>query len=110
RRLDQIAIVCRERNAALLVGAEPQRFYDSRLDRLPPGDAAETERLTRLIDAATPFSMSELEWYLHSLQVQELRQLPARGDATFLDTASAFMPDKAPWMIDQIHANSSGNT
>jgi hypothetical protein len=41
RRLDEIATVCREHGTTLFVGAEPQRFYDSRLDQLAPGDAPE---------------------------------------------------------------------
>jgi len=109
RRLDEIATVCREHGTTLSVGAEPQRFYDSRLDQLAPGDAPETERLTALVSQGKPVSMSELEWYLQSLQVHELRDLEGRGQAAFLDTASAFMPDKHAWMIDQIHANRSGS-
>jgi hypothetical protein len=109
RRLEQIATVCRERGAALFVGAEPQRFYESALDRLAPGNVEETDRLTALVANGTPLTMSELEWYLQSLQVRELRDLAARGQAVFLDTASAFMPDKRPWMIDQLHANRTGS-
>jgi lysophospholipase L1-like esterase len=109
RRLDQIATVCREHGTRLFVGAEPQRFYDSRLDALPPGDDGETRRLTALVQDRRPLALSELEWYLHSVQVAELRRLDATGAATFLDTASAFMSDKRRWMIDQIHANRSGS-
>jgi hypothetical protein len=109
RRLDQIATVCLERHATLIVGGEPQRFYDSRLDRLAPGDAGETARLDALVAQGQPLAVSELEWYLQSLQIHELRDLEARGGAIFLDTASAFMPDKAQWMLDQIHANRSGS-
>ena len=53
--------------------------------------------------------MSELEWYLQSLQVQALRELEAGGQAIFLDTASAFTPNKKRWMIDQIHASGGGS-
>src|SRR5262249_1907989 len=109
RRLDEIATVCREHGTTLFVGAEPQRFYDSRLDLLAPGDAAETERLTALVGNGTPLALSELEWYLQSLQVQALREPAGRGQVVFLDTASAFMPDKGRWMIDQIHASGSGS-
>jgi lysophospholipase L1-like esterase len=109
RRLDEIATVCREHGTTLFVGAEPQRFYDSRLDLLPPGDARETERLTAHVRTGTSLAVSELEWYLHSLQVHELRDLEGRGQAVFLDTASAFMPDKGRWMIDQIHASGTGS-
>lgn len=79
------------------------------MDLLSPGDAAETERLTALVGNGTPLAVSELEWYLQSLQVQALRELEERGRAVFLDTASAFMPDKGRWMIDQIHASGSGS-
>jgi len=54
RRLDEIATVCREHGTTLFVGAEPQRFYDSRLDQLAPGDAPETERLTALVSQGKP--------------------------------------------------------
>ena len=109
RRLEEIATVCRERGTTLFVGAEPQRFYDSRLDALSPGHADETRRLTAVVSHGKTLTVSELEWYLHSLQVHELRDLETRGQAIFLDTASAFMPDKRLWMIDQIHANQSGS-
>jgi hypothetical protein len=109
RRLDQIATVCGERHATLIVGGEPQHFYDSRLDRLAPGDAAETARLDAQIAQAQPLAVSELEWYLQSVQIRELRGLEVRGSAIFLDTASAFMPEKARWMLDQIHANRGGS-
>ncbi len=36
-------------------------------------------------------SASELDWYLQSVQVQELRALAVDGNATFLDTGSVFM-------------------
>lgn len=109
RRLAQIAVVCREHGSALLVGGEPQRFYDVALDRLPPGHVDETRRLMNRVTGGQTLARSELDWLLQSLQIQELRAVASRGEAIFIDTASAFMPDKAPWMMDEIHSNRSGS-
>jgi hypothetical protein len=109
RRLEQIATICRERQMALVVGAEPERFFDSRLDALSPGDAIATRQLRARLDTGHTISRSELSWLLQSLQIAEMRALESHAKAKFIDTASAFTPAKAVWMMDEIHPNRRGS-
>ena len=109
RRLEQVATVCRERGARLIVGAEPQRFYDRALDSLEPGDAVVASRLLQRVAEGRTISRSELEWLLQSVQIEEMRTLASHGDARFIDSANALPSDKSPWMIDEIHLNEGGS-
>jgi len=109
RRIAQIATICNERQMALVMGAEPERFFDAALDALQPGDAITTAQLLARVDAGRTISRSELWWLLQSVQITEMRALERHANVTFIDTAKAFTPEKAEWMLDEIHPNRRGS-
>jgi hypothetical protein len=108
-RLQQAALLCRERKIQLVLAGQPQVFFDARVDALDMYDADEVKRRHEDIAAGRSLWLADLEFYLQARLNIEARRVANAEGVHFVDLAGLFRGDKGPYFLDQIHPNRAGS-
>jgi lysophospholipase L1-like esterase len=108
-RLQQAALLCRERNMHLVLMGQPQVFFDTRVDALDLYDTGEVARLHEQIAAGHALWLADLEFFLQARLNIEARTVATQAGVGFVDAANIFAGDKASYFLDQIHPNRAGS-
>ena len=109
RRLEQAVVVCRERGIALVLAAQPQVFFDARIDALDMFDSVAVNHTHEQIARGESVWLMDLEYYLQARLNAEVRSTAAAHGLPFVDLANLFVNRKSGFFIDQIHPNVAGS-
>ena len=109
RRLAQIHTVCTERRIRLILAAQPEVFFEARINGLSTLDKSEVAALDNRIRDGDAVSLAELEFYLQGRFNQQAQAYAAgHSDVLFFNGDDVLRVDKRQYFHDQIHPTPAG--
>lgn len=108
-RLEQLAAVCGERGATLIMASQAEEFYDARLNAMNLLDVAAVDAIGQQIARGETVWRQELEYYLQGrLNLEAQRFAQSTPGVKFFDGARVLQGDKSRLFQDWIHPSPLG--
>lgn len=108
-RIRQFSELAREQNVQLILMTQPERFFDSRLDRLSLKDRASTLPFIGKIKSSGKVYGEELDYVLQTQFNLAMIEVARESALPLIDISDLFGDRKQALFQDQIHPIAAGN-